>query len=574
MGQTTIETTMQRDRGGARRSARIPRHLAAFLFALLLAWPRPATATEEARVVRPFALGLHAHSSEEKIRRSGEPFAKYLASVLGAPVRLVICPDYQELSRRFVSGELAFAVFPAYAYIRAERTVPLKLLANLRLNNSDCYRGAVVVRRDSGIKAIPDLKGKRYAFVSQDSASGFLYPFVLFLKRDMQPRTFFSGIDFLGSHEAVTRALVAGEVDGGSIFEDELRYFVENGGDISNLKVIERTDPVPFDAFVAQANLPDDRAARITRALVDYRLAKGVDPRGHFTEWREPDDRLYEPVRAAYRYLENARRTRAKMLRFGIFPKVTAEVTLRDLAPVFAHIEAKTGYRIVPKLSPNLLDVGQRLLVGDTDFAAISPFAYVQTADRAKTRPRILGRQSMHGSHEYHSVIVAKRGRDTLEKLKGGVFAFVDPNSASGRLVPLVWFKGQGIDIRSHFGRTYYAGTHRQALDDVREGRADACACGDFLYDSALRNNLPGAADLVVLHTSETLPHECIIARGDLPAEVSDALRDALFALNEPGTTNETILRGMGYDRLVEGKDADYDPIRRLTPALLGEPAQ
>jgi len=540
---------------------------------LLLAAPLGARATAEVKFSSPRAitLGLHDHSSEEKIRRSGEPLAKYLAAVLGAPVRLVICPDYQDLARRFISGELAFAVFPAYAYTRTARVVDLKLLANLRLNDADCYRGAVVVRRDAGIRSVADLKGKAYGFVSPDSASGYLYPLVLFSRLGIDPEAFFGKVVFAGSHDAVIRRIVAGELDGGSIFEDELRYFVEAGGDISNLKVIARTDPVPFDAFVAQANIPPDVAGKVTKALVDYRLAKGVDPRGHFVNWRPPDDGLYNPVRAAAKYLEEIREKRSRVLRFGVYPKVSPEKTLAGLAPVAAYLERKTGFKIVIKLSPNLLDVGQRLLVGDTDFAVISPFAYVQTVDRAKLRPWLLAQQVLHGSNLYHSVVLARRGRDTLEKLKGGRFAFVDPDSASGRLVPLHWLKRQGIDLKSHFGETFYAGGHRQAFDALLEGRADACACGDFIYESAKRDKRPGVEELVVLHRSEKLPHECIVARGDLPAPVTKALTDALFALNgsEPG--NAEILKGMGYDRLAESLDSAYDPIRRLARDLLSK---
>ncbi len=544
--------------------------VAALLLPLL---PRGAGATAEARLSAPRAitLGLHDHSSEEKIRRSGEPLAKYLAAILGAPVRLVICPDYQELSRRFISGELAFAVFPAYAYIRTARVVDLKLLANLRLQDADCYRGAIIVRRDSGIRAVTDLKGKSFAFVSPDSASGYLYPLVLFSRLGIDPEAFFGKVSFAGSHDAVTRKLVAGEVDAGAIFEDELRCFVEGGGDISNLKVIDRTDPVPFDAFVAQANIPPDVAAKVTRALIDYRLAKGVDPRGHFVNWRAPDDGLYNPVRAAAKYLDEIREKRSRVLRFGVYPKVSPEKTLAGLAPVAAYLERKTGFKIVIKLSPNLLDVGRRLIVGDTDFAVISPFAYVQTVDRAKLKPLLLAQQVLHGSNLYHAVVLARRGRDTIEKLKGGRFAFVDPDSASGRLVPLLWLKRQGVDLKSHFAETFYAGGHRQAFDALLEGRADVCACGDFIYESARRDKRPGVEDIVVLHRSEKLPHECLVARGDLPAPVVKALKDALFALNGGEPENAGILKGMGYDRVAESLDSAYDPIRRLARDLLSK---
>jgi ABC-type phosphate/phosphonate transport system substrate-binding protein len=153
--------------------------------------------------------------------------------------------------------------------------------------------------------------------------------------------------------------------------------------------------------------------------------------------------------------------------------------------------------------------------------------------------------------------------------LKGGRFAFVDPDSASGRLAPLLWLKKQGVDLKTHFAETFYAGGHKQAFEALLSGSAEVCACGDFLYESALRDKRPGVEDLVVLYRSETLPHECVIARGDLPEPVFKAVSDTLFALNGKEPENAAILAGMGYDRVAESLDSAYDPIRKIARALL-----
>jgi hypothetical protein len=235
-------------------------------------------------------------------------------------VRLVICPDYQDVSRRFISGELAFAVFPAYAYIRTARVVDLKLLANLQLNDADCYRGAVVVRRDSSLKSIDDLRGN-LAFVSPDSAWATSTARALRppeSTRASSPRSP-SPEPRRRDAEIVARGSTRGAFGTNCATSSE-------GGDISNLK-IGRTDPVPFDT-------PRRQASRRHRGAGDERssatVAEGRRPR--HSQWRAPTT-----CSTIARHRNTSTRSAGGSAQLGIYPKVSPEDDRR--ARLLAHRE-------------------------------------------------------------------------------------------------------------------------------------------------------------------------------------------------------------------------------------------
>ena len=545
-----------------------------FVFVLILIIFLSSFSSLVAKEVKPLTFGIHNYDNEDEIRKIATPLAKYIATILQVPVKLVITKDYQELIRRFISGEFVFAVLPPYAYVKTKKIYKLKHLANLKMNNKKYYRGAIVVNRDAEIEDLSDLKDSVFGFVSRDSASGYLYPLVHMAKMDLPPpEKFFKETKFLESHNNVIEALVSKKINGGAIFENEILQYYKKGGDISNIQVVARTPHIPFDAFVAQANIPSKLAKAITSALIKYQLYKFRDKDSEkLAAWTDPDDSIYNSVRDTVNFLRDVREKKEKVLRFGMFPRVNVKDSLLGLKPFINYLSKETGYKIQIKLSPNYLDVGRRLLIGDTDFSIISPFAYVQTVDRTILKPVILGQQSLYKRSTYQSVILGKGEINSLEKLKGKTFAFVDPDSSSGRLIPMAYFKKHKIEIKTYFDKVYYAGNHDKTLEDLVKGKTDGCACAKFIYDTYVKENPEKGKEIKLIHCSGGLPRESIIARKDLNPELIKALRKALMKINTlPQKEKDEIFAAIKYDAIVPAVDSVYDIIREIIPYVMAD---
>jgi phosphonate transport system substrate-binding protein len=134
------------------------------------------------------------------------------------------------------------------------------------------YKSQILVRTDSGINSIADLKGKKFAFVDALSASGYLYPsLVIKQKTGQEPRTFFSATTFAGSHPNAALAVYNKQVDGAAMFIDARDSLVSANPDIKTAtKVIDTAGPIPNDGVALRKGFPDDVAKQVKDALLAY----------------------------------------------------------------------------------------------------------------------------------------------------------------------------------------------------------------------------------------------------------------------------------------------------------------
>ncbi|GIW22853.1 MAG: hypothetical protein KatS3mg068_1860 [Candidatus Sericytochromatia bacterium] len=81
--------------------------------------------------------------------------------------------------------------------------------------------GAIIVRKDSNINTLKDLKGKRFAFGDPISTSSHIFPKMLLIKNGINPDTDFVNVLFAGTHDSVVLSVYNKKVDAGATFSDD-----------------------------------------------------------------------------------------------------------------------------------------------------------------------------------------------------------------------------------------------------------------------------------------------------------------------------------------------------------------
>ena len=176
------------------------------------------------------------------------------------------------------SGQVDVGWLAPFAYVLAhDKNNAQVILASVR-QGSKTYRSQIIVRADSGINSIDQLRGKKFAFVDPASASGFLFPNAMLAKMGLDYKTFFSDTIFAGGHDKVVIAVYNKQVDGGATFgqnvdsgppTDARTLVTSTLADVLQVvKPIATTDPIPNDTVSVRNGLDASLVKLITDGLL------------------------------------------------------------------------------------------------------------------------------------------------------------------------------------------------------------------------------------------------------------------------------------------------------------------
>src|SRR3990172_4406094 len=94
-----------------------------------------------------------------------QPFVDYLSENTPYQFEIKLSRSYQETIDRFGKGEVLIASCGPVPYIKAKEKYGVKpILRALNKDGNPFYRGIIIVRKDSPIQKLSDLKGKSFAF--------------------------------------------------------------------------------------------------------------------------------------------------------------------------------------------------------------------------------------------------------------------------------------------------------------------------------------------------------------------------------------------------------------------------
>lgn len=236
--------------------------------------------------------------------------------------------------------------------------------------------------------------------------------------------------------------------------------------------------------------------------------------------------------------------------RIGILGGENAQDRMTSNECVRAYIEERLGVETKIFTPADYDGVIQGLLGGTIDMAWLGASAYAKTY---LTDPEavdvVMVKTNLDGSYGYHSIGFARAdsGITSLDDMAGKVFAFGDPNSTSGFLIPSVEIpKAVGATMESgdYFEEVRFVGGHEQTIVAVNNGDVDAGVTwadgqGDWAdgYNSgALRkasdSGLVDMNDLVEIWKSATIPEGPIVLRRALPEDVKTEVVDFLATLH------------------------------------------
>ena len=202
-----------------------------------------------------------------------------------------------------------------------------------------------------------------------------------------------------------------------------------------------------------------------------------------------------------------------------------------------AAIEASLGVPVKIFTPADYDGVIQGLLGGTLDMAWLGASAYAKIVltDPKAVDLKLIAK-NVDGTQGYYSIGFARKdtGITTMDEAKGHSFAFGEPNSTSGYLVPASELTAKYGDLAQYFKSTAFSGGHEQTIVGVANGTFDAgVSFGDRIgdwadgYTSGAFHKAAGAGlvdmnNLVEIWHSALIPNGPFVVRAALPQDVKD----------------------------------------------------
>lgn len=226
-----------------------------------------------------------------------------------------------------------------------------------------------------------------------------------------------------------------------------------------------------------------------------------------------------------------------KEFNIGILGGENAQDRLTSNECFRAKIEEALGVPVKVFTPADYDGVIQGLLGGTIDYAWLGASAYAKTylTDPEAVEVK-LTKQNADGSTGYYSIGFARKdsGITSMEDAKGKTFAFADPNSTSGYLVPAAALQAKFGLLDKYFSEVKMSGGHEQTIVGVAKGDFDAgVSWADGLgnwedgYNSGAFRKAADAGlvdmnDIVEIWKSALIPEGPMVVRKALPQDVKD----------------------------------------------------
>ncbi len=195
----------------------------------------------------------------------------YISEKTDIELELVVEIDYDSIGKNINDGKLDIGILPSTAYVKAKQRYKniLYLCSSVgKREKKSTYSSNIVVKKGGDITNFQDLKDKYFAYVDEDSSSGYLFPKAeMLVNWKINPDKYFKKILFLGTHKNVLDAIYDERADAGAVSQHALSCYTDKHGDV--FEVLETINDIPFDAVIISKKMDVKLQKKIKKTLLE-----------------------------------------------------------------------------------------------------------------------------------------------------------------------------------------------------------------------------------------------------------------------------------------------------------------
>lgn len=216
-------------------------------------------------------LAFIPQENPEKLLGDVAAITGWLSEATGIEVTGFVTIDHAAAVEALRNGDADISFMGALPFVLAEAEIGAVPLLSEVYRGAPFYRGRVFVRRDSGIAALADLRGRTIAFADPISESGYLYPLDLFVAEGLVDgpsgaEAFFDRVFFAGGYQQAMQAMAEGLVDAAAA--SQYADLLLSPAQQQAVTWIAESPPIPAHLVIARPGLDADIRARFLAAML------------------------------------------------------------------------------------------------------------------------------------------------------------------------------------------------------------------------------------------------------------------------------------------------------------------
>ncbi len=263
--------------------------------------PKEATlGTEE----NPIIWAVVPSGETDRVVSGFDQIAQAVYKETGLVIKPMVATEYAGVIEALCSDppKAQMASLATFSYILAhEKGCAEVELVSVRFGSAS-YNGQIIVRADSGITSLADLKGKTFCRPDPLSTSGWIIPSLTLKAAGINPDTDLAQIVDAGSHDAVVAGVYNGDCDAGATYVDARSRIEKEHPDVMDVvTVLEISADIPNDGVQYVPSFPRDLRDKINAALLNLQNSEegktALDTAYQWQGLEAHDDTFYDAFR-------------------------------------------------------------------------------------------------------------------------------------------------------------------------------------------------------------------------------------------------------------------------------------
>ncbi|MDY0189475.1 MAG: PhnD/SsuA/transferrin family substrate-binding protein [Desulfuromonas sp.] len=212
-------------------------------------------------------FAIHPLHNPERMFRVYGPLIDYLNhNISGVTIRLEASRNYAAFNKKLYARQPEFALPNPYQTVNALKH-GYHVIAKMGDDNK--FAGIILVRRDSNINQVSDLKGKKVSYPARTALAACMMPQFYLYTHGLDINQDIENV-YVGSQESSIMNVVLGYVAAGSTWSMPWETFQEEHPDLAQkLELKWATDQLINNAVVARDDIAPELSQQVAQLLVN-----------------------------------------------------------------------------------------------------------------------------------------------------------------------------------------------------------------------------------------------------------------------------------------------------------------